>query len=161
MISPIANAKAYSQIRKENPLLQSFLIVRHPFHRLVSAFRDKLERARTKNPTHDFYFKSYGKTITNRYRQMALKVGQAREKTYGFLRDQCLPEWWRGKGLVFLVTEIWWWHLLKEEPLWGCFAGLRRLSVSWTAHFLGVCPIRDRHTSWGTGQVRISCKRFI
>ena len=40
-----------------------FIIVRHPFERLVSAFRDKIERS-----NQGYYMKKYGKEIVTKYR---------------------------------------------------------------------------------------------
>jgi hypothetical protein len=56
------------------PALKSFLIVRHPFARLVSAYRDKLEHlngapVKEKN----FYYTRYGKVIVAKYRSEAIK----------------------------------------------------------------------------------------
>ena len=51
----------------------SFIVVRHPFERLVSAYRDKLERKHTDSYLKDFYYKSYGKKIVQKYRPAALK----------------------------------------------------------------------------------------
>ncbi len=49
-------------------------MVRHPFDRLVSAFRDKLERTHANREIQDdFYFKRYGKTIVSKYRQGAIQ----------------------------------------------------------------------------------------
>ncbi len=44
--------------------------------RLVSAFRDKLERLHTRNAhrySKDYYYIQYGKEIVTRYREAALK----------------------------------------------------------------------------------------
>ena len=43
-----------------------FIIVRHPFDRLVSAFRDKLERSNT--ILQGYYMKKYGREIVTKYR---------------------------------------------------------------------------------------------
>ena len=53
---------------------KSFLIVRHPFHRLVSAFRDKFEHSHPPHKTlQDFYFLTYGQNMTQKFRRKALK----------------------------------------------------------------------------------------
>lgn len=46
-----------------------FIVVRHPFDRLVSAFRDKLER-RLEEP---FYYDNFGKYFVDKYREQAIK----------------------------------------------------------------------------------------
>lgn len=51
--------------------MAAFMTVRHPFERLVSAYRDKLERNNLKEP---FYYRSYGKKIVEKYRHKALSV---------------------------------------------------------------------------------------
>ena len=47
----------------------AFIVVRHPFERLVSAFRDKLERTHGKN---QFYYHNWGKTIVQQFRTKAI-----------------------------------------------------------------------------------------
>ena len=47
------------------------IIVRHPFERLVSAFRDKLERNNLPEP---FYYDRFGKLIVQKYRKMAISA---------------------------------------------------------------------------------------
>lgn len=55
---------------------QSLLIVRHPFNRLVSAFRDKLEqvqdRVRGDNPESDYFYRKYGSQIVEDFRSKAV-----------------------------------------------------------------------------------------
>ena len=48
-----------------------FLVVRHPFERLVSAFRDKLERTHGNN---DYYYITYGKNMVQQFRDNALEI---------------------------------------------------------------------------------------
>lgn len=60
-------------LKKFNQSEISFIVVRHPFERLVSAYRDKLERSHAKNYLTDFYYKTYGRKIVQKYRQKALK----------------------------------------------------------------------------------------
>ena len=46
----------------------SLLIVRHPFERIVSAFREKIERT---HGTNRWYINKYSKYIIQRYRKRA------------------------------------------------------------------------------------------
>ncbi len=51
----------------------SFLIIRHPFSRLVSAFRDKLERSSSNtNYLRDYFYTRYGIMAVKRFRQAAI-----------------------------------------------------------------------------------------
>ena len=54
-----------------NKSTTAFLVVRHPFERLVSAFRDKLERS---HPDNNFYFEMYGETIVQQFRGEAIDL---------------------------------------------------------------------------------------
>ncbi|XP_053997655.1 carbohydrate sulfotransferase 9-like [Hylaeus anthracinus] len=51
--------KAYQKLNTT----KKFLIVRHPFERLVSAYRDKLEHIEGR----DYYYKRFGRHITHKY----------------------------------------------------------------------------------------------
>ena len=59
-----------SKLRTKNNIT-GFILVRHPFERLVSAYRDKLER---KSLTDRFYYEKYGKYFVARYRRKAIEV---------------------------------------------------------------------------------------
>ena len=55
--------------------LTGFIVVRHPFERLVSAYRDKLERNNLLEP---YYYKTYGKYFVQKYRNAAIeKLGES------------------------------------------------------------------------------------
>ena len=57
---------------------RSFVIVRHPFTRLVSAFRDKLEMFRSKSKGQDYFYRKHGAKIVAKYRAAALdKFGES------------------------------------------------------------------------------------
>lgn len=51
----------------------SFLVVRHPFERIVSAYRDKLERIHSDTYDTDYYYTNYGAHIVEMYRERALE----------------------------------------------------------------------------------------
>ena len=48
-----------------------FFIVRHPVYRLVSAYRDKLERSLAAKVENDWYYNLYGRAIVKQYRALA------------------------------------------------------------------------------------------
>ena len=56
-------------VKNENEI--SFMVVRHPFDRLVSAFRDKLERIPPQNG--HLYFNEYGQEIVKKFRSEYLE----------------------------------------------------------------------------------------
>ena len=63
-----------SNLVRNNVNETSFIVVRHPFERLVSAYRDKLERTHAKNYLTDWYFKQYGQKIVKKYRAKAISI---------------------------------------------------------------------------------------
>lgn len=61
---------SYVKNLPEQHNLTAFMVVRHPFERLVSAYRDKLERNNLEEP---FYYKKFGKYFVEKYRDAAIK----------------------------------------------------------------------------------------
>lgn len=106
----VAPILAMSKLREmsSSEKYKSFLVVRHPFDRLVSAFRNKLERCHGKDRTSfkgEWYYNSYGKKIVKKYRQLAIqRFGPdffSAENNFGSpfpissgWRTNQLPSWW-------------------------------------------------------------------
>jgi len=62
------------EIVSQNKKAKKMMIVRHPFERLVSAFRDKLERCTTTydcTKKKDWYYSKHGSIIVKKYRKIA------------------------------------------------------------------------------------------
>ena len=58
----------YISLLNQTHNLTGFIVVRHPFDRLVSAYRDKLER------DNSWYHPHFGKHFVQKYRQKAIKA---------------------------------------------------------------------------------------
>jgi len=75
----VAPSLTWSQVRTvlAEPSATTLLIVRHPFDRLVSAFRDKLEQCHgipdSCTLNSNWYYKQYGSKIVAQYRKAAIK----------------------------------------------------------------------------------------
>jgi len=60
-----------------------FMVVRHPFERLLSAYRDKLEDlSRDLEARDGYYYSTYGKYIVEAYREGSNNTGLGREPTW-------------------------------------------------------------------------------
>jgi len=107
IVAPVSSLSNIERIsRKEDARL--LLIVRHPFDRLVSAFRDKLEQCHgPENCTLDnnWYYKQYGRKIVSQYRNRAVrKFGNeffSEKNNFGAplpvmrtWRSSAYPSWW-------------------------------------------------------------------
>ena len=61
-------SEKFEQFVKESPVAPvSFIIVRHPFRRILSAYRDKFE------VMNEYYHDLYGRDIVNKYREDGIK----------------------------------------------------------------------------------------
>ena len=86
--------------------LTAFMIVRHPFERLVSAYRDKLERINYSLHSKVYFYETYGKRIVERFREKAIEtLGKAffqKSNNYGTMLtvvhgdrpNASLPSFW-------------------------------------------------------------------
>ncbi len=102
--SQMGEAMFKGYIKAHGATLRSFLVVRHPFDRLVSAFRDKIERARKPGINQNWYYRTYGRSIVSRYRADAIAhLGRdffSKENNYGTpvkvngYRTAALPSFW-------------------------------------------------------------------
>ena len=107
--------------------LKSLLIVRHPFERIVSAFRDKLERT---HPDTDFYYQRYGARIVQLFRAKAKKaLGDdflSKENNYGAplpvipksRRKDYLPTFWEFVQFLLhtgVYTDDTHWHPITQS----------------------------------------------
>eukprot|EP00092_Neocalanus_flemingeri_P016665 GFUD01018028.1.p1 GENE.GFUD01018028.1~~GFUD01018028.1.p1 ORF type:complete len:470 (+),score=128.33 GFUD01018028.1:311-1720(+) len=107
VVAPVTSLSNIRQIAEQEDA-KLLLIVRHPFDRLVSAFRDKLEQCHgPQNCTLDnnWYYKQYGKKIVTQYRNEAVRrLGEdffAEKNYFGSplpvmrtWRSESLPSWW-------------------------------------------------------------------
>ena len=64
---PLLPYQALVRFLHSQPRPVSFIIVRHPFDRLLSAYRDKLEKF------NKYYYEKYGKAIVNKYRRRGIE----------------------------------------------------------------------------------------
>lgn len=74
-VSPKINSEKLLKIEKDNSSFR-MIIVRHPFHRLLSAFRDKWERCAEDwdcTKRKDWFYAKEGSKIVQTYRKSALK----------------------------------------------------------------------------------------
>ena len=65
LIPPLSIFKLQTFLQDDKPL--KFLIVRHPFDRLLSAYRDKFEQR------NEYFHGNYGKMIVKKYRENGIK----------------------------------------------------------------------------------------
>ena len=87
-ITDVLNNVTYDKLAQQynlNPLIQddtennhfhTFMVVRHPFERIVSAFRDKYEHSTKdwfKEPKKDYFYKRHGWKMVEQFRNEAIK----------------------------------------------------------------------------------------
>ncbi|KAK4326838.1 hypothetical protein Pmani_002670 [Petrolisthes manimaculis] len=81
-----------------------FIIVRHPFERLVSAFRDKLENTNVgKEHGVDHYHRKYGRKIVARYRKGGENAAPPANRYSQDMDDRTIP---RPKGIEPTFPEF-------------------------------------------------------
>jgi len=105
----VSGSSVRSLLAQGGALVTTLLIVRHPFDRLVSAFRDKLEQCHGPpgncTLSNNWYYKQYGHKIVSQYRNQArAKFGDeyfSKKNNFGApfsvnrsWRDEHYPSWW-------------------------------------------------------------------
>jgi len=106
IIAPEPSSGELSKIMMDKNYTR-LLVVRHPFQRLVSAYRDKLERCHSVSEGEcdlgkDYFYNNYGKHIVSRFRRKYLdKFGEESLNDssnsgapYPALRTSEMPTWW-------------------------------------------------------------------
>jgi len=107
MVAPKLSMDNLKKLEGKNTT-KKLLLVRHPFDRLLSAFRDKLERCSTnkKCTVANWYYDKYGKKIVSKYREKAIQKfsssyfsksnnsGSPIPPSEPFTRTADLPSWW-------------------------------------------------------------------
>ena len=119
-ISVQMRRKHIEKLGKEIPYKKSLAIVRHPFDRLVSAFRDKLERSHSDDPNEaeeDFYYQKFGRNIYRKMRSKAIeKFGEdhfKKENNFGAVlkpseghRTKNYPIFWEFVQYILLRNNV-------------------------------------------------------
>jgi len=106
-VAPILSLSKLRQLAT-SAQFKGMFVVRHPFDRLVSAYRDKIERCHGPDNTTlkgEWYYKTYGKKIVSKYRNGAIQrfgpeyfsednnFGSPLPISSGW-RSSSLPSWW-------------------------------------------------------------------
>ena len=135
-----------NQIQRYWQNFTSFFIVRHPFDRLVSAYRNKLEN---RNVHDGFYFQSlYGQTIVKKYRTRAhleaehieniQKVEPTFKEFVKYLintKIQQFDDHWKPMWLYCNICRFKYNFILKFENLEKEFLALKQYLVSSNINF--------------------------
>lgn len=107
-LAPVPSTLLAQQLLGRNDKkVTRLIVVRHPFNRLVSAFRDKLERCHSVRRgrcdlKRDFYYNRYGKLIVknhrtsylHRFNQTSLDKDHNYGAPYSVIRSNEMPTWW-------------------------------------------------------------------
>ncbi|XP_043461702.1 carbohydrate sulfotransferase 11-like [Leptopilina heterotoma] len=92
-----------------------FLVVRHPFERLLSAYRDKLEHKEGR----DYYYRRFGRHITYKYRKNKTENTQSEPLFIEFLefivKEKYFDEHWIPYTEACLPCDINYNYILKFE----------------------------------------------
>lgn len=90
-------------------------MVRHPFERLLSAYRDKLEHKKGR----DYYYRRFGRHITYKYRKNKKKNTQSEPLFVEFLefiaKEKYFDEHWIPYTEICLPCDIKYNYILKFE----------------------------------------------
>ncbi len=108
-------------------------MVRHPFNRLVSAYRDKLERYKGENLETDYFYKNFGRNMVKKQREKALE----------WLGDDFFSEE-NNFGAPVPVDDGW-----RHSPEQPCFwefvqvvlSGFRNIHWNPTSTYCSVCGL--------------------
>ena len=101
LVPPLPYSEFKEFVKNNRPV--SFLIVRHPYDRLLSAYRDKFENKKK------FYHLKYGRFMVHQYRKRGIRrFGKSFYQAAKKSDDQVHPHWKAARRNKYDATPTFW-----------------------------------------------------